>query len=153
MTSPEVFVALITVAVANSIFEPGTHHTGSTSCWAPHAPAFQITVTSPKNIARALKMMGIELLRTSASHSVIREFWRHWHISLDLAPTIIPLEVTGAAQTDRNLLITMVLEAVARCGWMFVPKFSLAPHRVSLSAGSVVQRWLEPPAARAFGWA
>src|SRR6476646_8141673 len=84
----KVFVADNLSAVANRIFEPGTHHKGINVLLGTYAFAFQLygDFAGYSNIARGIsKMMGIELLENFRFPYFVRtpqEFWRHWHISL-----------------------------------------------------------------------
>ena len=122
----------ISSAVANAVFEPGTHHTGINVLLGIYAFAFQIygDFAGYSNIARGIsKLMGIELLENFRFPYFVRtpqEFWRHWHISLSTwlrDYLYIPLGGNrGAAwQTDRNLLITMVLGGLWHgAAWTFV---------------------------------
>jgi len=167
----KVFVADNLSAVANRIFEPGTHHTGINVLLGTYAFAFQIygDFAGYSNIARGIsKMMGIELLENFRFPYFVRtpqEFWRHWHISLSTwlrDYLYIPLGGNrGAAwQTDRNLLITMVLGGLWHgAAWTFVlwglfHGLLLIAYR-SAQQVSVVRRWLlgTAPVARALGWA
>ena len=167
----KVFVADNLSAVANRIFEPGTHHTGINVLLGTYAFAFQIygDFAGYSNIARGIsKMMGIELLENFRFPYFVRtpqEFWRHWHISLSTwlrDYLYIPLGGNrgSAWQTDRNLLITMVLGGLWHgAAWTFVlwglfHGLLLIAYR-SAQQVSVVQRWLlgTTPVARALGWA
>ena len=144
------------------IFEPGTPHTGINVLLGVYAFAFQIygDFAGYSNIARGIsKLMGIELMENFRFPYFVRtpqEFWRHWHISLSTwlrDYLYIPLGGNrgSAWQTDRNLLITMVLgRPVARRRLdvrALGPLPRPAAHRVSLGASRFrcVQRWLLGP--------
>ena len=115
----KVFVADNLAGVANAVFEPGVH-TGINVLLGVYAFAFQIygDFAGYSNIARGIsKLMGIELLENFRFPYVVRtpqQFWRNWHISLSTwlrDYLYIPLGGNrgSAWQTNRNLLITMVL--------------------------------------------
>jgi alginate O-acetyltransferase complex protein AlgI len=167
----KVFVADNLSGVANAIFEPGTHHTGINVLLGTYAFAFQIygDFAGYSNIARGIsKLMGIELLENFRFPYFVRtpqDFWRHWHISLSTwlrDYLYIPLGGNrgSAWQTNRNLLITMVLGGLWHgAAWTFVlwglfHGLLLIAYR-SAQEISVVRRWLlgSAPAARVLGWA
>ena len=128
----KVFVADNLSAVANRIFEPGTHHTGINVLLGTYAFAFQIygDFAGYSNIARGTsKLMGIELIENFRFPYLVRTpqaFWRHWHISLSTwlrDYLYIPLGGNrhGAVRTRRNLLITMLLGGLWHgAAWTFV---------------------------------
>ena len=166
----KVYVADNLSGVANAIFDPGTPHTGINVLLGVYAFAFQIygDFAGYSNIARGIsKLMGIELLENFRFPYFVRspqEFWRHWHISLSTwlrDYLYIPLGGNrgSAWQTDRNLLITMVLGGLWHgAAWTFVlwglyHGLLLIAYR---AAGrlAIVQRWLlgPSPIARVAGW-
>jgi alginate O-acetyltransferase complex protein AlgI len=167
----KVFVADNLSGVANAVFEPGTHHTGINVLLGIYAFAFQIygDFAGYSNIARGIsKLMGIELMENFRFPYFVRtpqEFWRHWHISLSTwlrDYLYIPLGGNHGSpwQTNRNLLITMVLGGLWHgAAWTFVVwglfhGLLLMGYR-SAQKVSAVRRWLlgPSPAARVLGWA
>src|SRR6476659_1985460 len=159
----KVFVADNLSAVANSVFEPGTHHTGINVLLGTYAFAFQIygDFAGYSNIARGVsKLMGIELLENFRFPYFVRSpqaFWRHWHISLSTwlrDYLYIPLGGNRGIgwQTNRNLLITMVLGGLWHgAAWTFVlwgvfhGVLLIAYRRLEHTA--IAQRWLLGPSA------
>jgi alginate O-acetyltransferase complex protein AlgI len=167
----KVFVADNLSGVANAIFEPGTHHTGINVLLGVYAFAFQIygDFAGYSNIARGIsKLMGIELIENFRFPYFVRtpqEFWRHWHISLSTwlrDYLYIPLGGNRGSpwQTDRNLLITMVLGGLWHgAAWTFVlwglyHGVLLIAYRSAERVG-IVRQWLLGPStfARVAGWA
>ena len=128
----KVFVADNLAPLTNAVFEPGTSHAGIDVWLGVYAFAFQIygDFAGYSNIARGTsKLMGIELLENFRFPYFVRSpqaFWRHWHISLSTwlrDYLYIPLGGSrrGEAQTQRNLLITMVLGGLWHgAAWTFV---------------------------------
>src|SRR4051812_20491918 len=128
----KIFVADNLAPIANAIFDPGTAHTGVNVLLGVYAFAFQIygDFAGYSNIARGVsKLMGIELLENFRFPYFVRtpqEFWRHWHISLSTwlrDYLYIPLGGNRGRgwQTNRNLLITMVLGGLWHgAAWTFV---------------------------------
>jgi alginate O-acetyltransferase complex protein AlgI len=167
----KVFVADNLSGVVNLIFEPGTHHTGINVLMGTYAFAFQIygDFAGYSNIARGVsKMMGIELMENFRFPYFARtpqEFWRNWHISLSTwlrDYLYIPLGGNrgSAWQTNRNLLITMVLGGLWHGAawtfvlWGFFHGMLLIVYRWAQQI-DVVRRWLlgTAPVARVLGWA
>src|SRR5262245_56127367 len=128
----KVFVADNLASVANTVFEPGMHHTGVNVLLGAYAFAFQIygDFAGYSNIARGIsKLMGIELIENFRFPYLVRSpqaFWRHWHISLSTwlrDYLYIPLGGNRGTswQTNRNLMITMVLGGLWHgAAWTFV---------------------------------
>jgi D-alanyl-lipoteichoic acid acyltransferase DltB (MBOAT superfamily) len=128
----KVFVADNLAPLANMVFDPGTHHAGINVLLGTYAFAFQIygDFAGYSNIARGTsKLMGIELIENFRFPYFVRsapEFWHHWHISLSTwlrDYLYIPLggNRKGAARTQVNLLLTMVLGGLWHgAAWTFV---------------------------------
>ena len=128
----KIFVADNLASLANMVFDPAAHPTGVNVLLGTYAFAFQIygDFAGYSNIARGTsKLMGIELMENFRFPYLVRtpqEFWRHWHISLSTwlrDYLYIPLGGSrgSAAQTNRNLLITMVLGGLWHgAAWTFV---------------------------------
>jgi D-alanyl-lipoteichoic acid acyltransferase DltB (MBOAT superfamily) len=128
----KIFVADNLASLANMVFDPAAHPTGVNVLLGTYAFAFQIygDFAGYSNIARGTsKLMGIELIENFRFPYFVRtpqEFWRHWHISLSTwlrDYLYIPLGGSrgSAAQTNRNLLITMVLGGLWHgAAWTFV---------------------------------
>ena len=128
----KVFVADNLASLANMVFDPAAHPTGVNVLLGTYAFAFQIygDFAGYSNIARGTsKLMGIELIENFRFPYFVRtpqEFWRHWHISLSTwlrDYLYFPLGGSrgSAAQTNRNLLITMVLGGLWHgAAWTFV---------------------------------
>jgi D-alanyl-lipoteichoic acid acyltransferase DltB (MBOAT superfamily) len=128
----KIFVADNLAGLANTIFAPGTHHTGVNVLLGVYAFAFQIygDFAGYSNIARGTsKLMGIELIENFRFPYFVRtpqEFWRNWHISLSTwlrDYLYIPLGGNrgSAWKTRRNLLVTMVLGGLWHgAAWTFV---------------------------------
>jgi alginate O-acetyltransferase complex protein AlgI len=167
----KVFVADNLSGVANIIFEPGTHHSGINVLLGTYAFALQIygDFAGYSNIARGIsKWMAIELMENFRFPYFVRtpqEFWRHWHISLSTwlrDYLYIPLGGNrgSARETDRNLLITMVLGGLWHgAAWTFVlwglfHGLLLIAYR-SAQQIPAVRTWLLGPTAvaRVLGWA
>jgi D-alanyl-lipoteichoic acid acyltransferase DltB (MBOAT superfamily) len=167
----KVFVADNLASVANTVFEPGTHHTGVNVLLGAYAFAFQIygDFAGYSNIARGIsKLMGIELIENFRFPYLVRSpqaFWRHWHISLSTwlrDYLYIPLGGNRGTswQTNRNLLITMVLGGLWHgAAWTFV--IWGVYHGVLLIAYRGAERWSAvrdwvtsaSPVARLTSWA
>jgi D-alanyl-lipoteichoic acid acyltransferase DltB (MBOAT superfamily) len=167
----KVFVADNLSGVADAIFAPDAHHAGVNVLMGVYAFAFQIygDFAGYSNIARGVsKLMGIELLENFRFPYFVRtpqEFWRHWHISLSTwlrDYLYIPLGGSRgpAWQTNRNLLITMVLGGLWHgAAWTFVlwgvfHGLLLITYR-RLADTAFFRGWLlgPSPAARLAGWA
>jgi D-alanyl-lipoteichoic acid acyltransferase DltB (MBOAT superfamily) len=167
----KVFVADNLAGVADAVFQPGTHHSGINVLVGVYAFAFQIygDFAGYSNIARGIsKLMGIELLENFRFPYFVRtpqEFWRNWHISLSTwlrDYLYIPLGGNRGTwwQTDRNLLITMVLGGLWHgAAWTFMlwgvyHGVLLIAYR-SAARTAVVREWLlgPSPLARVAGWA
>jgi len=167
----KVFVADNLAGLANAVFEPGTHHTGVNVLLGVYAFALQIygDFAGYSNIARGTsKLMGIELIENFRFPYFVRspqEFWRNWHISLSTwlrDYLYIPLGGNrgSAAQTRRNLLITMVLGGLWHGAawtfvlWGFYQGLLLIAYR-AVERTTASQRWLigPSPMARVVGWA
>ncbi len=167
----KVFVADNLSGIADAIFARGTDHTGINVLLGVYAFAFQIygDFAGYSNIARGIsKLMGIELMENFRFPYLVRtpqEFWRHWHISLSTwlrDYLYIPLGGNrgSARQTDRNLLITMVLGGLWHgAAWTFVlwglfHGLLLIAYR-SLGESAPFRRALlgPGPLARVAGWA
>jgi alginate O-acetyltransferase complex protein AlgI len=128
----KVFVADNLAGFANTIFDPGTSHTGINVLLGTYAFAFQIygDFAGYSNIARGTsKLMGIELIENFRFPYFVRtpqDFWRHWHISLSTwlrDYLYIPLGGSRGSewQTRRNLLLTMVLGGLWHgAAWTFI---------------------------------
>jgi D-alanyl-lipoteichoic acid acyltransferase DltB (MBOAT superfamily) len=167
----KVFVADNLASVANTVFEPGTHHTGVNVLLGAYAFAFQIygDFAGYSNIARGIsKLMGIELIENFRFPYLVRSpqaFWRHWHISLSTwlrDYLYIPLGGNRGTswQTNRNLLIAMVLGGLWHgAAWTFV--IWGVYHGVLLIAYRGAERWSAvrdwvtsaSPVARLTSWA
>jgi alginate O-acetyltransferase complex protein AlgI len=167
----KIFVADNLAGLANTIFEPGTRHTGINVLLGVYAFGFQIygDFAGYSNIARGTsKLMGIELIENFRFPYLVRspqEFWRHWHISLSTwlrDYLYIPLGGNRGTpwQTRRNLLITMVLGGLWHgAAWTFVlwglyHGLLLIVYRAAAPLDAA-QRWALGPSAfaRVFGWA
>jgi len=128
----KIFVADNLAPLASHVFAAGAHPAGVNVLLGLYAFAFQIygDFAGYSNIARGTsKLMGIELIENFRFPYFVRtpqEFWRHWHISLSTwlrDYLYIPLGGSrgSAAQTNRNLLITMVLGGLWHgAAWTFV---------------------------------
>ena len=128
----KIFVADNLASLANMVFDPAAHPSGVNVLLGTYAFAFQIygDFAGYSNIARGTsKLMGIELIENFRFPYLVRtpqEFWRNWHISLSTwlrDYLYIPLGGSrgSAAQTNRNLLITMVLGGLWHgAAWTFV---------------------------------
>jgi D-alanyl-lipoteichoic acid acyltransferase DltB (MBOAT superfamily) len=128
----KIFVADNLAPLASSVFARGGHPAGVNVLLGVYAFAFQIygDFAGYSNIARGTsKLMGIELVENFRFPYLVRTpqaFWRHWHISLSTwlrDYLYIPLGGNRgtAAQTRRNLLITMVLGGLWHgAAWTFV---------------------------------
>ena len=128
----KVFVADNLAGLANSVFEPGTTHSGVNVLIGLYAFAFQIygDFAGYSNIARGTsKLMGIELIENFRFPYFVRtpqDFWRNWHISLSTwlrDYLYIPLGGNRGTewQTRRNLFVTMVLGGLWHgAAWTFV---------------------------------
>ena len=160
----KVFVADNLAPLANMVFDPGTHHAGINVLLGTYAFAFQIygDFAGYSNIARGTsKLMGIELIENFRFPYFVRsapEFWHHWHISLSTwlrDYLYIPLggNRKGAARTQVNLLLTMVLGGLWHgAAWTFV--LWGAYHGVLLALARIAgamrtrrrrtRRWLAP---------
>jgi D-alanyl-lipoteichoic acid acyltransferase DltB (MBOAT superfamily) len=128
----KVFVADNVAGVANAVFDARGPLTGVNVLIGVYAFAFQIygDFAGYSNIARGTsKLMGIELVENFRFPYFVRtpqEFWRHWHISLSTwlrDYLYIPLGGNRGteAQTERNLLVTMVLGGLWHgAAWTFI---------------------------------
>ena len=128
----KIFVADNLASLANMVFDPAAHSTGVNVLLGTYAFAFQIygDFAGYSNVARGTsKLMGIELIENFRFPYFVRtpqEFWRHWHISLSTwlrDYLYIPMGGSrgSTAQTNRNLLITMVLGGLWHgAAWTFV---------------------------------
>ncbi len=128
----KIFVADNLAGLVNQVFDPAAHPTGINVLLGTYAFAFQIygDFAGYSNVARGTsKLMGIELVENFRFPYLVRspqEFWRHWHISLSTwlrDYLYIPLGGNrgSAAQTNRNLLITMALGGLWHgAAWTFV---------------------------------
>ena len=128
----KVFVADNVAGVANAVFDARGPVTGVNVLIGVYAFAFQIygDFAGYSNIARGTsKLMGIELVENFRFPYFVRtpqEFWRHWHISLSTwlrDYLYIPLGGSRGteAQTERNLLVTMVLGGLWHgAAWTFI---------------------------------
>jgi alginate O-acetyltransferase complex protein AlgI len=167
----KIFVADNLAGLANTVFEPGTHHTGVNVLLGVYAFALQIygDFAGYSNIARGTsKLMGIELIENFRFPYFVRspqEFWRNWHISLSTwlrDYLYIPLGGNrgSAWATRRNLLITMVLGGLWHgAAWTFVlwglyQGLLLIAYR-GAEQTALARRWLlgTSPVARVVGWA
>jgi D-alanyl-lipoteichoic acid acyltransferase DltB (MBOAT superfamily) len=167
----KVFVADNLAGVANAVFNGEAPQTGINELLGVYAFAFQIygDFAGYSSIARGVsKLMGIELMENFRVPYFVRspqEFWRHWHISLSTwlrDYLYIPLGGNrgSARQTNRNLLITMVLGGLWHgAAWTFVlwgvfHGLLLIAYRLAARV-RLVERWLlgPAPAARLLGWA
>jgi len=128
----KIFVADNLAPIASSVFAHGANPAGINVLLGAYAFAFQIygDFAGYSNIARGTsKLMGIELIENFRFPYLVRTpqaFWHHWHISLSTwlrDYLYIPLGGSRgtAAQTRRNLLITMVLGGLWHgAAWTFV---------------------------------
>ncbi len=128
----KIFVADNLAGVVNLVFDPAAQPTGVNVLLGTYAFAFQIygDFAGYSNVARGTsKLMGIELIENFRFPYLARspqEFWRDWHISLSTwlrDYLYIPLGGNrgSAAQTARNLMITMVLGGLWHgAAWTFV---------------------------------
>ncbi|MBA3295533.1 MAG: MBOAT family protein [Acidobacteria bacterium] len=128
----KIFVADNLAPLANTVFAAGSSQAGINVLLGAYAFGFQIygDFAGYSNIARGTsKLMGIELLENFRFPYLVRsplEFWRHWHISLSTwlrDYLYIPLGGNrgGAAQTQRNLFLTMLLGGLWHgAAWTFV---------------------------------
>ncbi len=140
--------------LVDAVYAPAASPTGPEVLLATYAFAFQIycDFSGYTDIARGVaRCLGFELMRNfdlpylAASP---REFWRRWHISLSTwlrDYLYIPLGGSrgGAARTQRNLALTMLLGGLWHgAAWTFV--LWGAWHGALLCA----QRALDPALAR-----
>ena len=128
----KIFVADNLAPLASIVFAHGANPVGVNILLGVYAFAFQIygDFAGYSNIARGTsKLMGIELVENFRFPYLVRTpqaFWRHWHISLSTwlrDYLYIPLGGNRgtAAETRRNLLITMVLGGLWHgAAWTFV---------------------------------
>jgi D-alanyl-lipoteichoic acid acyltransferase DltB (MBOAT superfamily) len=128
----KIFVADNLAPLASHVFAPEAHATGINVLLGTYAFAFQIygDFAGYSNIARGTsKMMGIELIENFRFPYLVsspQAFWRNWHISLSTwlrDYLYIPLGGSRGtpAQTQRNLLITMLLGGLWHgAAWTFV---------------------------------
>jgi D-alanyl-lipoteichoic acid acyltransferase DltB (MBOAT superfamily) len=128
----KLFVADNLARVANEVFRTGATPTGLDVLLGVYAFAFQIfgDFAGYSNIARGTsKLMGIDLsINFLYPYFVLspRAFWRHWHISLSAwlrDYLYVPLGGNRGTrwQTERNLLVTMVLGGLWHgAAWTFV---------------------------------
>src|SRR5262245_51261306 len=128
----KIFVADHLAGVVNGVFDPAAHPPGINVLLGTYAFAFQIygDFAGYSNIARGTsKLMGIELVENFRFPYLVRTpqaFWRNWHISLSTwlrDYLYIPLGGNrgSAWQTNRNLLLTMVLGGLWHgAAWTFV---------------------------------
>ena len=128
----KIFVADNLAPLASHVFAADTHPSGVNVLLGTYAFAFQIygDFAGYSNIARGTsKWMGIELIENFRFPYLVltpQAFWRHWHISLSTwlrDYLYIPLGGSRgtAAQTQRNLLITMLLGGLWHgAAWTFV---------------------------------
>ena len=128
----KIFVADNLAPLASHVFAADAHATGINVLLGTYAFAFQIygDFAGYSNIARGTsKLMGIELIENFRFPYLVlspQAFWRHWHISLSTwlrDYLYIPLGGSrgSPAQTQRNLLITMLLGGLWHgAAWTFV---------------------------------
>ena len=128
----KIFVADNLAPLASHVFTPGARPTGVNVLLGVYAFAFQIygDFAGYSNIARGTsKLMGIELIENFRFPYLVRTpqaFWRNWHISLSTwlrDYLYIPLGGNRGTlrQTDRNLMITMILGGLWHgAAWTFV---------------------------------
>ena len=128
----KIFVADNLAPLASHVFAPDAHATGINVLLGTYAFAFQIygDFAGYSNIARGTsKLMGIELIENFRFPYLVlspQAFWRNWHISLSTwlrDYLYIPLGGSRGtpAQTQRNLLITMLLGGLWHgAAWTFV---------------------------------
>ena len=128
----KVFVADNLAPLASHVFAADAHATGINVLLGTYAFAFQIygDFAGYSNIARGTsKLMGIELIENFRFPYLVlspQGFWRNWHISLSTwlrDYLYIPLGGSRGtpAQTQRNLLITMLLGGLWHgAAWTFV---------------------------------
>jgi alginate O-acetyltransferase complex protein AlgI len=128
----KIYVADNLADVVNRVFDPAAHPSGVNVLLGVYAFAFQIygDFAGYSNVARGTsKLMGIELIENFRFPYLVRTpqaFWRNWHISLSTwlrDYLYIPLGGNrgSAWQTNRNLLLTMVLGGLWHgAAWTFV---------------------------------
>ncbi len=128
----KIFVADNLAPLASHVFAADAHATGINVLLGTYAFAFQIygDFAGYSNIARGTsKLMGIELIENFRFPYLVlspQAFWRNWHISLSTwlrDYLYIPLGGSRgtSAQTQRNLLITMLLGGLWHgAAWTFV---------------------------------
>ena len=128
----KIFVADNLAPLASHVFAADAHATGINVLLGTYAFAFQIygDFAGYSNIARGTsKLMGIELIENFRFPYLAlspQAFWRNWHISLSTwlrDYLYIPLGGSRGtpAQTQRNLLITMLLGGLWHgAAWTFV---------------------------------
>jgi len=128
----KIFVADNLAPLASRVFAADAHATGINVLLGTYAFAFQIygDFAGYSNIARGTsKLMGIELIENFRFPYFVlspQGFWRNWHISLSTwlrDYLYIPLGGSRGtpAQTQRNLLITMLLGGLWHgAAWTFV---------------------------------
>jgi D-alanyl-lipoteichoic acid acyltransferase DltB (MBOAT superfamily) len=128
----KIFVADNLAPLASHVFAPDAHASGVNVLLGTYAFAFQIygDFAGYSNIARGTsKLMGIELIENFRFPYLVlspQAFWRNWHISLSTwlrDYLYIPLGGSRGtpAQTQRNLLITMLLGGLWHgAAWTFV---------------------------------
>jgi len=128
----KVFVADNLAPIASHVFAADAASTGVNVLLGTYAFAFQIygDFAGYSNIARGTsKLMGIELIENFRFPYLVltpQAFWRHWHISLSTWLRDYLYKPLGgsrgtAAQTRRNLLITMLLGGLWHgAAWTFL---------------------------------
>ena len=128
----KIFVADNLAPLASHVFATDTNPSGVNVLLGTYAFAFQIygDFAGYSNIARGTsKWMGIELIENFRFPYLVltpQAFWRHWHISLSTwlrDYLYIPLGGSRGttAQTQRNLLITMLLGGLWHgAAWTFL---------------------------------